>query len=134
MNYEMTARAVLVGILLAIFAIAVMWSGTAKGHDATHANAEWYTSQMLTQATRERLRVGYTSCCAKSDHYETRFRIVDDGSKYGADGYEYWHKGEQRWRPIHPDIVQRKKTPDGRPVLFMIAGVEVCFVVDEEGI
>jgi hypothetical protein len=58
-----------------------------------------------------------------------RFRLVEDGSKYGTETHEYLKDG--RWRIVPPDIVQRKKTPDGRPVLFISrhTSQELCLIV-----
>ena len=58
---------------------------------------------------------------------------MDDGSRYGAETYEYWRNG--KWMLVPPDIIQRKPTPDGRPVLFInkITGEEYCLILDSEG-
>lgn len=108
----------------------------ARAHDPWHVDADWYSSQTINEAARKRLGVSFKSCCDAGDHYQTRFKLVEDGSKFGAETYEYWHRGEGRWRLIPPDIVQRKKTPDGQPVLFVrkATGEELCFIIDDEGI
>lgn len=107
----------------------------AEAHESHETHAAWYKSQQITDAARKRLGVGFKSCCDESDHFKTRFRLVDDGTKYGTESYEYLTAAGQ-WKLIPPDIVQRKKTPDGRPVLFILktTGREACFIVDEEGI
>jgi hypothetical protein len=106
----------------------------AKAHEAHQPHAQWFKSQKMNPATKERLGVAYQSCCDAGDHFPTRFRIIKDGSPYGADGYQYLLNG--KWKDIPPDIVQRGKTPDGRPVLFRSphSGTEYCFILDEEGI
>jgi hypothetical protein len=118
---------------LIVVAIVGM-AGKCKAHDPSHADAAWYNSQKLTPETKSRFGVQYTSCCDKGDHFDTRFRVADDGSRYGAETYEYLTR-EGTWKRVHPDIIQRKKTPDGRPVLFILSdGRESCLIVDEEGI
>lgn len=95
---------------------------------------EWYKQQELTPQTQRRLGVGYKSCCDAGDHFRTRFRFVEDGSRYGTETYEYLKDGA--WKLIPADIVQHKPTPDGRPVLFINKndGRELCFIIDKEGI
>jgi hypothetical protein len=107
---------------------------TARAHDDNHPHVHWYRSQTINPAARVRLNVGYTSCCDEADHYETRFRMVEDGSRYGEESYEYLK--DDAWKLVPPDIIQRKPTPDGRPVLFINRrdGRELCFIIDREGI
>lgn len=108
--------------------------GAADAHDGHEPHAAWFRSQTMNPATTERLGVHYKSCCDGGDHFKTRFRLVEDGSKYGTETYEYWKDGQ--WRPIPVDIVQHKPTPDGQPVLFIErhSGQELCFIIDREGI
>jgi hypothetical protein len=103
-------------------------------HDAYQPNAAWYKAQKMNPKAQVRLGVFYDSCCDAGDHYQTRFRVVEDGSKYGAETYEYW-KNDQ-WRVVPADIIQRKPTPDGKPVLFISKhdGRELCFIIDRPGI
>lgn len=128
------ARDVLLALALAFVVVAFIGALSAKAHDPSHANAEWYSSQSINEPARKRMGVGYRSCCDAGDHFPTKFRIVDDGSKYGTETYEYFKDGA--WRLIPPDIIQHKKTPDGQPVLFIskFTGAELCFIIDETGI
>lgn len=106
----------------------------AFAHDHKDPHYDWYKQQQINEEARLRMQLAYKSCCDAADHFDTRFRLVNDGSKYGVESYEYW-TGD-KWKAISPDIIQRKKTPDGRPVLFIIKGTgkEVCFIIDEAGI
>lgn len=95
----------------------------------------WYSQQTLNPATMKRLGTSNASCCDHGDVFRTRFRVVQDGSRYGAETYEY-ERAPGVWKTVPPDIVQRKPTPDGRPVLFInpYSGTELCFVIDEPGL
>lgn len=96
---------------------------------------DWYSSQRITDATKKRLSLPYSDCCGNGDVFKTRFRMIEDGSKYGAETYEYEKNG--KWLLIPPDVVQHKRTPDGQPRLFLRSGGSgepVCFIIDEEGI
>lgn len=95
---------------------------------------QWYREQQINSYALPRLQVPFKSCCDNGDRFITRFRILNEGSRYGADTYEYWREGE--WRVISPDIIQHKPTPDGQPVLFIHkgSGKELCFIIDKEGI
>src|SRR5262245_50467898 len=107
----------------------------AAAHEEHDPSAAWYKSQTINDAARQKMGIySYASCCDAGDHFHSRFRLVDDGSKYGDETYEYWKDG--RWFVIPPDIVQHKPTPDGRPVLFVNKndGRELCFIIDREGI
>lgn len=107
----------------------------AFAHDASHPHADWYKSQVITPEARVRMKIPFKSCCDAGDHFDTRFRLINDGTKYGAETYEYLAR-DGGWRVISPDIIQRKPTPDGKPVLFILkeSGKEVCFIIDKEGI
>ena len=96
------------------------------------ARRQWFRDQKLTPETMRRLHTSVASCCDAGDVFPTRFRVVEDGSKYGTETYEYL-TAEGKWKAVHPDIVQRKPTPDGQPVLFIYAGREVCLIVDAGG-
>lgn len=106
----------------------------AFAHEPGTPHADWYKQQQINPEAQQRMQLGYKSCCDEADHFQTRFRLINDGTKYGAETYEYWTGNS--WKVISPDIVQHKKTPDGRPVLFIIksSGKEVCLIVDEGGI
>lgn len=118
------------------FSMLFLKTGKVWGHEAHQPNAQWFKSQRMAPATKNRLGVTYESCCDLGDHYPTRFKLVNDNSKYGVETYEYWVIAEKKWKVVPQDIIQRKKTPDGRPVLFRSpqSGVEYCFIIDEEGI
>lgn len=100
----------------------------------------WYERQTLTPQTQKRLHVQWKSCCEHGDVFRTRFRIKEDGSKYGVEAYQYWKDG--RWNDIPPDIVQHEPTPNHEPILFLYPyhndvmpfGTPVCFKIDEPGI
>ena len=115
-------------------ALAFGYLGLARAHDQSHPHYDWYKSQKMTPETQQRLSVPWKSCCDEADHFQTRFRLVNDGSKYGTETYEYWTGSA--WKAVPHDIIQRKPTPDGRPVLFILknTGREVCFIIDKEGI
>lgn len=125
-------------IVLLVFAEVCRLFGAgvalADEPDPQTNRAEWYKKQKLNEETRKRLGISWTSCCDAGDRYRTRFRIVDDGSKHGADAYEYEKDGV--WKPIHPDIIRRKPTPDDEPILFIDkqTGNEVCFVIGKGGV
>ena len=111
---------------------------TAAGKDRSQwsndpKRQQWFKSQTINPVAKDRLKIGYESCCDYGDVFRTRFRLVDDGSKYGAETYEYEKDG--KWKVIPADIIQRKPTPDGQPVLFIqkSSGREVCFIIDREG-
>lgn len=132
----------LVGISIAIFVVGLalyllVSFGSARpslAHDAGDPDAAWYKSQTINPEAWQRLKVPFRSCCDSGDHFRTRFRLMRDGTRYGAETYEYWKDGA--WRVIPPDVVKRARTPDGRPVLFIerASGKELCFIIDEEGI
>lgn len=102
--------------------------------DADPARREWFRRQTMTPDACNRVQVGNCSCCDHGDVFKTRFRLAENGSKYGVETYEYWK--DDKWKLIPPDIVKHDKTPDGRPVLFINHrnGQELCFIIDEEGI
>lgn len=117
------------------FSLLFLKTGKVWGHEAHEPHAQWFKSQRMNPETKKRLGVDYQSCCDAGDHFPTRFRLVEDGTRYGAETYEYmWRDGT--WKRVPQDIIQRKKTPDGRPVLFLnkITGQEYCLIIDEEGI
>lgn len=126
---------------MSLLARLLLWSAMmcfvvagVKAHEAHQPHAQWFKSQKMNPATKERLGVSYQSCCDAGDHFPTRFRILNDGSQYGTEVYQYLVDG--KWKNIPPDIVQRGPTPDGRPVLFRSphSGTEYCFIIDEPGI
>lgn len=125
-----------IGYAIAIILAIAFGVLHARAHEAHEPHATWYKSQRMNPETKKRLGVAYQSCCDIGDHYPTRFKLVNDGSKYGSETYEYWDKEQKKWRVVPADIIQRKKTPEGKPVLFRspTSGQEYCFIIDEEGI
>lgn len=121
-------------LLAVTLALGITVLDKARAHESHQPHAEWFKSQRMNEATKKRLGVSYQSCCDAGDHFPTRFRIVNDGSAWGQETYQYLANGV--WKNIPPDIVQRGKTPDGRPVLFRspYSGTEYCFIIDEPGI
>lgn len=124
--------------LVLIFALLFWRQGHAEWKpeyaQASPDTQRWYSEQKINEYALPRLLVPFKSCCDNGDRFVTRFRILNDGSKYGADTYEYWKDGE--WRVVPPDVIQHKPTPDGQPVLFIhkSSGKELCFIIDKEGI
>lgn len=98
------------------------------------AQENWYHAQEINPEARARLQTSYKSCCGAGDVFRTRFRLINDGSKFGVETYEYLQDGA--WKVVPLDIIKRAKTPDGQPVLFLLENktVPVCFIIDEEGI
>jgi hypothetical protein len=103
---------------------------SAKAHDANHPRAEWYNKQEINPIARQRMGIGFKSCCEHADVYKTRFRVAKDNS----DQWEYLRDG--KWKVIPPDIIKDEDTPDREPVLFINKhdGVELCFFVPRGGI
>lgn len=121
-------------LALSIIVAVVGGVGKCKAHEPGTPHYDWYKRQQMTPETKQRLGKTYTSCCDKGDHYPTKFRLTEDGSRYGAETYEYLAPNGA-WKRVNPDIIQRKKTPDGKPVLFILAtGEESCLIIDDEGI
>lgn len=118
-------------------AFLLLCAGTPIGaHDHNDPDAQWYRQQQINPEALPRLNVPFKSCCDAGDHYKTRARLLEDGTKYGVETYEYWHYEKAKWLIVPPDIIKKAKTPDGRPVLFIqkVTGKELCFIIDEEGI
>lgn len=131
----------LLGLLAFGLVYALNWPAWAQENPhkdrsqwANSPHKKWYDSQEMNPAARERLSVPFKSCCDNGDVFHTRFRVVEDGSRYGTETYEYEREG--RWKLVPADIIQRKKTPNGQPVLFIhkATGNELCFIIDEPGI
>lgn len=130
-NMLRAALGALLGGLL-VFLVAVL---PVLSHEAHDPHLQWYKSQEMNESARQRLQTQFKSCCDAGDHFRTRFRLLNDGSKYGAETYEYL-SGLGKWTVVPPDIIKRAKTPDGKPVLFIhrSSGKELCFIIDDEGI
>lgn len=99
---------------------------------------EWYETRQLTDATRQRLGVGFRSCCKHSDVVRTQFR-VDRTS--GRD--EWWWLDGKTWKRLPEDVVQQGDfAPDGQPTLFVYQdgganpppGTPLCFFPGPGGI
>jgi hypothetical protein len=78
---------------------------------------EWYRTRTLTPAAEK--RIGFKSCCDAGDVVLTKFRA--EGDQW------FWLDGDQ-WKLVPPDIIHwGDVTPTGEPILFAVAGKEVCF-------
>lgn len=92
----------------------------------------WYHQQQITPEANARLNLPFKSCCGSGDTFKTRFRLLNDGSRYGAETYEYWK--DNKWNEVPVDIISHAPTPDGRPVLFLRnKELPICFIIDSEG-
>jgi hypothetical protein len=94
----------------------------------------WFESQMMNDATRQRLGVHYRSCCDAGDVVKNlRWRLMDDGTKYGSERWQYLDNGT--WKTIHPDIIQNTPSIDEEPILFRNKndGRELCFLPPKGG-
>jgi hypothetical protein len=96
-------------------------------------DAGWYKAQKMNPQAQARLGVFYDFCRDAGDPVRTRFRIAEGGAKQGAETHQYWKNGQ--WKAIPTDIIQRKPTPDGQPVLFVSRhdGRELCYIFDPKG-
>jgi hypothetical protein len=97
-------------------------------------DAAWYQAQKMNPQAQARLGIFHSFCRDAGDPVRTRFRMAADRAKSGTETYQYWKNGQ--WKPIPADIVQRKPTPDGQPVLFVSRndGRELCFIFGREGL
>jgi hypothetical protein len=94
----------------------------------------WYKSQEMTPATRERLGVAWKSCCEHGDVVRTQFRVEYQGGAF-LDKWFYLKNGV--WTKIPDDIIHwGEHAPDKRATLFIYqsTGQELCFYPPEEGI
>lgn len=124
-------------VRLALLCVLCSFPMETMAHDPSHEHGPWYNTQTMNPETQQRLGVTYKSCCDDGDVVQNlKHRIVADGSKYGAETYEYWNVKDKKWKPIPPDTIRREKTPDGQPVLFINrhTNMELCFILDEDGI
>lgn len=105
--------------------------------DADPARKRWFESRTLNEATRQRLGVSYRSCCDAGDVVKNlRWRVLADGSRHGAERWQYRDERTGAWTTIHPDIVQEEASPDEAPILFRNKndGRELCFFPPRGGI
>lgn len=128
----------------AMLAIALTFPCVAAAQEVAKdrsrwANADperkrWFESQTMTEATRQRLGVQYKSCCDAGDVVKNlRWRVIEDGSKFGVERWQYLDNGS--WKTIHPDIVQTTPSIDDEPILFKNKhdGRELCFFPPKGG-
>ena len=107
----------------------------SKWANADPERKKWFESQMMNEATRQRLNVQYRSCCDAGDVFRTRFRVIDDGTKYGTERWQYLDDKTGDWKTIHPDIIKDEKSIDDEPILFRNKhdGRELCFFPPKGG-
>ena len=116
---------------------ALLWSAVLASplvlmaRNIYQPDAAWYQEQKMNPQAQARLGVFHSFCRDAGDHVRTRFRVAAGGAKPGAETYAYWKDGQ--WKAIPADIVERKPTPDGKPVLFVSRrdGRALCFIVDK---
>jgi hypothetical protein len=116
---------------------ALLWSAilvsplVLMARNMYQPDAVWYQEQKMSPQAQARLGVFHSFCRDAGDPVRTRFRIAKGGAEAGAESYQHWKDGE--WKPIPADIVERKPTPDGKPVLFVSRrdGRALCFIVDK---
>ena len=119
-------------LIVACIPAGARWKGEYAG--ASPEARAWFYSQRLSTEAQRRLGLGFSSCCDAGDVYPRRFRVVNDGSKYGHEEWQYERGGE--WLSIPSDIIEHTETPTGQPVLFLFPydgmpnvkkGTPVCF-------
>jgi hypothetical protein len=96
---------------------------------------DWYKSQELNPAARQRLGVAWKSCCEHGDVVRTQFRVEQNGSAYGHDTWFYLKDG--KWKRVPDDIIHwGEHAPDKQATLFIYqsTGQELCFYPPVEGI
>ena len=98
--------------------------------NAPQAIQDWYRSAELTPEAQKRF--GYKSCCAKADVVRTKFKV---DAATGEDRWYWLNPVVNEWQLIPVDIIHtERRSPDGRPTLFVIAGTPVCFFLPDGGI
>jgi hypothetical protein len=96
---------------------------------------DWYKSQELNPAARERLGVAWKSCCEHGDVVRTQFRVEQNGSAYGNDIWFYLKDG--KWKRVPDDIIHwGEHAPDKQatPFIYQSTVQELRFYSPEEGI
>lgn len=125
----------LAGISLLIIILAFAGQRAFAKWKPEYANSpqhirDWYSSAELTPEAQ--LRFKFKSCCAHADVVRTKFK-VDDAS--GEDRWYWLNPATNEWQIIPTDIIHtERRSPDGRPTLFVIIGDPVCFFLPEGGI
>lgn len=90
---------------------------------------KWYQTRTMTEETRKRLGVTYSSCCDHGDVVHTEIRRADIFGKM----HWFWLDGEA-WKEIPQDIIQFGQFPPGNePVLFVYNKEPVCFFPPDVG-
>jgi hypothetical protein len=114
------------------FSINVAHAEPRNGGDP--ARRQWFESQTINPDAMVRMGIENPSCCDAGDVYRTRFRIVEDGSKYGAERWQYLDKFGV-WKTIPPDIIKDEPSIDAEPILFInkYSGQELCFFIGRGG-
>ena len=93
---------------------------------------DWFSSQQLNPATKQRLGVPWNGCCENGDVFKTQFRV---SKSTGGDEW-YYLKGDT-WKKVPDDVIHwGQHSPDKRATLFIYVatGQELCFYPPEEGI
>jgi hypothetical protein len=127
----MLMRSLLAAALLSATAARAEWK--AEYGQADQAAREWYSTRMLTDATKQRIdRPSFNYCCSHGDTVKTHFQVskTDNGDEWT------YQLPDGSWKVIPPDTVQAGPTPDGKPVLFVDPYWhlgEVCFFPGEGG-
>jgi hypothetical protein len=119
--------------VLKFFVHALLWSAVLASplvlmaRNIYQPDALWYQEQKMSPQAQARLGVFHSFCRDAGDPVRTRFRVAQGG----GETYQYWKDGQ--WKAVPADIVERKPTPDGKPVLFVSRrdGRELCFIVDK---
>lgn len=98
---------------------------------ANSSKKQWFESLEIPDAARQRMGIGYKSCCDRGDVFKTRFRV----GVSGQDAWEYLEEDGQ-WKAVPADIVLDQPGLDGEPRLFkrIATGEPLCFVKPNGGI
>jgi hypothetical protein len=99
---------------------------------ADSATREWYKSQKINPAARQRMGHAWSSCCERGEVFRTKFRGGD--GPHGSD--EWWYLKNGQWKRIPDDVIHwDEHAPDKRPTLFLFNGngEELCFYPGEDG-
>jgi hypothetical protein len=65
-------------------------------------------------------------CCDAGDTVKTKFKVEPGHGAYPEDRWYALINGQ--WKPVPPDKIVPGYAPDGQAILFMAAGVILCFV------
>lgn len=114
--------------LTALVFLALFGSGVAfaddRGTSSSPERREWFRSQKINPAARQRMNVPFESCCDEGDRFKTRFRV----GHAGQDQWEYLDS-DGKWKVIPPDIISDKPGFEGEAILFkrQLDGAPLCF-------